>query len=318
MAADNIAKASLLTTALIEDAVPTSVKNTVQLHESLFAGTKLAELGAVGQLAELGRAIESPALALGAVGQLAELGRAIKGPAFDFGPTAQLAELGRAMKGLEFMPKSLRSIMELSDRLSAASHIGSTFARTQVGGFADTLKPFLETSKRLEAMFPTSLHAALGQQFTQLVTPTMLLLDHDWHRPTAILSMHDSIEGLGSLAWKTSKSTPAIAAWLPDERAPRLPRIEIEVTATCALCGAKLFEGGKTMRWSGPRKLSIDLTIVPICESCERNESDSPDYYEQLESALNTLRLVRGSGDGDGKPQGRLRLVHSTEPSTET
>jgi len=319
LAADNIAKAALLTTSLIQSAVPTSVKTTVQLHDSFSVGTKLAERGAAGQLAELGRAISRPALDLGAAGQLAELGRAIRGPALALGAAGQLAELGRVIRGPDLMPKGLRTMMELTDRLAGGPHLASALGAARAGGFVDTLKPFHEASRRLEGLFPTSMHAALGQHFTQLVTPTMLLLNHDWLRPTAILAMHSSIDGLGSLAWRTDKSrTPAIATWLPDARAPRLPRIEIEVTTSCGLCGATLFVAGETMRWSGPRKLSIDLTIVPICESCERNESDSPDYYEQLESALNTLRLVRGSGDGDGKPQGRLRLVRSTEPPTQT
>ena len=120
-----------------------------------------------------------------------------------------------------------------------------------------------------------------------------------------------------SVAWLTRhRAGPVVMMAAITAQADTKDGLEVivEDEVVCALCGNPMITIGSNVKWIGPRRGVRRRRVFPACsECCAPDESQRFPLRCPLRpdaSSDHAIRgVIRGGGQGDGRPRGALRLV---------
>lgn len=169
----------------------------------------------------------------------------------------------------------------------------------------------------LKAAIPDPAHAVWARHLKMTALPTLSFLAQEWSTAIALLTSAGREIG-ASVSWLArDRGEPRLMTSALTPRAEsRRPDLELLLgeDILCALCGGPMVTIGQSISWIGPYRGVRRRRIFPACPQCMTRESEEPGFlYEALCSltspSLVVRGVIRGGGQGDGRPQGRLRLV---------
>lgn len=174
----------------------------------------------------------------------------------------------------------------------------------------------------LRAIMPEPAGVAWSTHLRMTALPTISFLAQDWPKPFGLMTDLGRPELGASVAWLTRhRAEPMImTAAITPQPADTKDGFElvVEDEVVCALCGSPMITFDSDVKWIGPRRGVRQRLIFPACSTCSATERQHPGF---LYAALSDLTrpapagcvVIRGGGQGDGRPRGVLRLVRSDD-----
>lgn len=210
-------------------------------------------------------------------------------------------ELRRRVTG-----SSLHESWSQMTKMADAMGLGSASSRY--------LARIFEFDRSLRSALPESSVSKWSSHLKSMALPSMSILAHDWPKPVALLAELAEPKFGASVSWlmrhrdEALVMTAALTEHLGTEDGLV---VVVEGEPVCAICGGPLKSLGSTGRWHGPTRGTRHLRIFPACSKCFILEQEQPGLLVRILAELSrpALRVIQGSGAGDGVQRGVLRLV---------
>ena len=182
-----------------------------------------------------------------------------------------------------------------------------------------------ELDMMLRAVLPEPAHLAWATHLRVTALPTVALLGQEWRKPIGLLT--DLGAELGaSVAWlgrQCAEPRLMTAAITPEAKRRDGLKVVVEDELLCLLCENPLIIARSNLTWIGDRRAVRQRFILPLCATCWTTERDHPGFlYEALceltRPGIVIRGVIRGGGQGDGRPRGVLRLVRTEGKDDQT
>lgn len=159
--------------------------------------------------------------------------------------------------------------------------------------------------ERANSLLPSWVSAqwSWSKHLSEVLSPSMKFLAMTRPTPTALLTNAESGVGASVMWTREGRDGPqVVVATVVDISDRRFTPFEVETVIRCRTCGTEILDAETQRKWVG-RKLLLEYAVSPVCRECIRGQDpeSSPEGPR--------FRLIRGSGEGDGKPSGAVRLV---------
>ena len=176
------------------------------------------------------------------------------------------------------------------------------------------LSRICDFDRLLRAAMLEPAHVAWSTHLRTTALPTLSFLAQTWSKPLGLMTDLGRSEMGVSVAWLTrhhGESLVMMAAITPQADTKDGLEVIVEDEVVCALCGNLMITIGSNVKWIGPRREVRQRRVFPMCSECCPTESQF--LYDALcdltRPAVAIRRVIRGGGQGDGRPRGALRLV---------
>ena len=166
----------------------------------------------------------------------------------------------------------------------------------------------------LRRMLPEPAHLAWATHLRMTALPTVSFLGGEWRKPVGLLTdLGASVAWLGRQYAEPVVMTAAITA---EAKSRDGLKVVVEDELLCQLCENPLIIARSNLKWIGARRAVRQRFILPLCATCWATERDRPGFlYEALceltRPGVVIRGVIRGGGQGDGRPRGVLRLVRT-------
>ena len=172
----------------------------------------------------------------------------------------------------------------------------------------------------LSAAIADSSRAAWASHLRMTALPALSVLGQEWSMPIGLITAVSSELG-ASVSWLARyRAEPLLmmAAITPSVEDADDVELVVDEEVLCALCGGPMVTLGTSFSWIGPHRGVRRRRIFPACSECAAREREEPGFlYHALcqltHPAVAIRGVIRGRGQGDGRPRGRLRLVRMEE-----
>lgn len=168
----------------------------------------------------------------------------------------------------------------------------------------------------LSAAINDPARAAWASHLRMTALPALSVLGQEWSTPIGLITPVSSELG-ASVSWLARyRAEPVLMMSAITPSVERVDDVQLVVDeeVLCALCGSPMVTLGTSFRWIGPHRGVRRRRIFPACSECAAREREDPGFLYhalcQLTGPAVAIRgVIRGRGQGDGRPRGRLRLV---------
>ncbi len=227
------------------------------------------------------------------------------------------------LEGAEMWKQMQQSISGLVTSHSVWDDVSRLAHTSGVGAYAlKQLSRIRDFDRTLSGIVPESAGLAWSTHFKTAAVPALSFLAQDWAKPLGLMTAVDQPQAGASFAWMTlHRGVPLVmtAAVTPHASPDEGLEVIVEDEMLCVLCKNPILPVTMGYRWIGPRRAVRQRFFPPACATCAATESQDPGFlYRALcELTRPQFAVIRGGGQGDGRPRGALRVVWSDDEQSE-
>lgn len=212
--------------------------------------------------------------------------------------------------------EQVKGVNALSEQFAKMDSIAKAYS-TSI--FANQASAYSRLLDRMRPVVPESFVPALDRKLFDAIAPSATFLGALGENSGLLTNLEGVDDVVGTVSWVApdDDEAPAVhAAGILDHAPGAGERLDIEVAIKCGLCGELMPVPQRSVEWQSPRKVRINVKVLPVCPRCVHEVQGSPEYwiekFEELQRPK--LKLIRGDGQNPDHAGGdHLRLIEDGE-----